>query len=99
MDVIDFDESKAMIISVVLIFNMTPNVNVIAVIIKYPEDRTTRFKLSLSISDLGNGCTVSAPPCVRKHPRMFATWSNASPRFTNCARFCFSSPLCTISDG
>ena len=50
MDVIDFDEIKAMIISVLFIFNMMPNVNVIAVIIKYPEDRTTLGSMPLQDS-------------------------------------------------
>ena len=55
MDVIDFDEIKAMIISVMFIFNMMPNVNVIAVIIKYPEDRTTLGSMPPKIHKL---CTV-----------------------------------------
>ena len=51
MDVTDFDDIKPVIVSAMIILNITLNVTVIVVIVKYPqlrEDRTTLFMLSLS---------------------------------------------------
>ena len=69
MDASDFDDIKILTISVVIIMNITLNVLVIAVIVRYPqlrEDRTTLFVFSLTLSDLANGCTampISAVLC------------------------------------
>ena len=76
MDVTDFDDIKSMIISVVIILNITLNFIVIAVIVKYPqlrEDRTTLFTLSLTLSDLATGCTampISAAVCSKATPNV-----------------------------
>ena len=65
-----------MVISVVIITNITLNVLVIALIVKYPqlrEDRTTLFVFSLTLSDLANGCTampISAAVCSRLTPNV-----------------------------
>ena len=74
MDITDFENIKPVIISVVIILNITLNIIVIAVIVKYPqlrEDRTTLFVLSLTLSDLATGCTVmpiSAAVCSKATP-------------------------------
>ena len=74
MDIIDFDDIKPVIISVMIMFNITLNIIVIAIIVKYPqirEDRTTLFVLSLTFSDLVTGCTVmpiSAAVCSKATP-------------------------------
>ena len=82
MDGSDFDDFKPVVISVVIILNITLNVLVIAVIVKYPqlrEDRTTLFMFSLTLSDLANGCTsmpISAAVC-----------SSATPNVRNTSRY------------
>ncbi len=74
MDIDDFDDIIPAIISAVIVLNITLNVIVVAVIIRYPilrEDRTTLFMLSLTLSDLANGCTgmpISAAVCSRATP-------------------------------
>ena len=76
MDINDFDDIKPVIISVVIILNITLNAVVIAVIVRNPqlrEDRTTLFMLSLSLSDLANGCTaipISAVVCSKASPNV-----------------------------
>ena len=76
MDVADVNVIKPVIISVVIILNITLNLIVIAVIVKYPqlrEDRTTLFTLSLTLSDLATGCTVmpiSAAVCSKATPNV-----------------------------
>ena len=76
MDVSDFDEIKALVISVVIILNITLNVLAIAVIVRYPqlrEDRTTLFIFSMTLSDLANGCTampISAALCSGATPNV-----------------------------
>ena len=74
MDIDDFDDIRPAIISAVIVLNITLNLTVVAVIIRYPilrEDRTTLFMLSLTLSDLANGCTampISAAVCSRTTP-------------------------------
>ena len=68
------DDLKPVIIGAVITMNITLNVLVITVIAKYPqlrEDRTTLFMLSLTLSDLANGCTampISAAVCSSATP-------------------------------
>ena len=74
--------SKTAVISVVIILNIKLNVIVIAVIVKHPqlrEDRTTLFMLSLTISDLANGCTAI--------PISAAVCSDATPNARNMTRY------------
>ena len=72
----DFDDSKPLIISAVIVANMIANSIMVAVIAKYPqlrEDRLTLFVFSLALSDLGNGCTafpISAALCSRATPNV-----------------------------
>ena len=69
---------KPVIISAVIILNITMNSIVIAVIAKYPqlrEDRTALFMLSLTLSDLAAGCTYM--------PISAALCSNATPHVRN----------------
>ena len=74
MDIEDFDDIRPAIISAVIVLNITLNVIVVAVFVKYPillEDRTNLFMLSLTLSDLANGCTsmlISAALCSRATP-------------------------------
>ena len=74
MDIDDFDDIRPAIISAVIVLNITLNVIVVAVFVKYPillEDRTNLFMLSLTLSDLANGCTtmpISAAVCSRATP-------------------------------
>ena len=76
MDIGNFDDIKTVVISIVIILNITLNVIVIAVIVRNPqlrEDRTTLFMLSLSLSDLANGCTampISAAVCSKATPNV-----------------------------
>ena len=76
MSLFDFDDMKPVIISAVIILNVAFNSLVIAVIVRYPqlrEDRTTLFMLSLSLSDLANGCTampISAAVCSKATPNV-----------------------------
>ena len=74
MDGANFDDVRPSIISAVIVLNILMNGIVIAVLFRYPqlrEDRTTMFILSLTLSDLANGCTVmpiSAAMCSRFTP-------------------------------
>ena len=74
MDGANFEEVRPSIISAVIVLTITLNGTVIAVICRYPrlrEDRTTMFILSLTLSDLANGCIVmpiSAALCSRFTP-------------------------------
>ena len=74
MEAEEVGQFKPVIISAVIILNITLNVIVIAVIVKHRqlrEDRTTLFMLSLTISDLGTGCTampISAAVCSDSTP-------------------------------
>ena len=76
MDVTDFDDIKSVIISVAIVLNITLNVIVVAVIVKYPQlrkDRTALFMFSLTLSDLATGCTVmpiSAAVCLKASPNV-----------------------------
>ena len=73
-----FDDFKPVIISAVIVMNITLNGLVLAVIAKYPqlrEDRTTLFMFSLTLSDLANGCTTM--------PISAAVCSNATPNVRN----------------
>ena len=73
---------KPVIISIVIVVNITLNFIVIAVIAKYPqlrEDRTTLFMFSLTLSDLAAGCT-----CM---PISAALCSNATPSVRNMLRY------------
>ena len=71
-----FDDFKPVIISAVIVMNITLNGLVLAVITKYPqlrEDRTTLFVFSLTLSDLANGCTaipISAAVCSNATPNV-----------------------------
>ena len=71
-----FDDFKPVVISVMIVMNITLNVLVITVIAKYPqlrEDRTTLFIFSLTLSDLANGCTtmpISAAVCSKATPNV-----------------------------
>ena len=74
MDVTDFDNIMLMLFSVVIIFNTTLIVIVIAEIVKYQqlrEDRITLFLLSPSLSDLATGCTVMS--CQRRRVFQYIT--------------------------
>ena len=76
MDVSKFDEFKPVVISAIIVMNITLNVLTIAVICRYPqlrEDRTSFFVFSLALSDLANGCTampISAALCSRATPNV-----------------------------
>ena len=77
-----FDDIRPVIISIVIVMNITLNFIVIAVIVKYPqlrEDRTTLFMFSLTLSDLAAGCT-----CM---PISAALCSNATPNVRNMLRY------------
>ena len=69
-----FDDFKPLVISAVIVMNITLNGLVLAVITKYPqlrEDRTSPFIFSLTLSDLANGCTampISAAVCSKATP-------------------------------
>ena len=93
MDITNFDDIKPVIISVMIILNITLNIIVIAVIVKYPqlrEDRTTLFVLSLTFSDLATGCTVM--------PISAAVCSKASPNVRNMLRYLpMIQQMCTVS--
>ena len=74
MDIDDFDDIRPAIINAGMVLNITLNVIVVAVIIRYPilrEDRATLFMLSLKLSDLANGCAaipICAAVCSRATP-------------------------------
>ena len=74
MDVLYFSDIKPVMISIVIILNVTLNSLVIAVIVRYPqlrEDRTTLFMISLTLSDLATGITsmpISALLCSSAIP-------------------------------
>ena len=92
MNVIDFDDIKPMLISAVIVLNITLNVIVVAVIVKYSklrEDRTTLFMFSLSLSDLATGCTVM--------PISAAVCSKASPNVRNMLQYLpMIHEMCTV---
>ena len=79
MDANTFDDIRTATISLVIIMNITLNVLVIAVIVRYPqlrEDRTTLFMFSLTLSDLACGCMampISAAVCSRLTPNVRKT--------------------------
>ena len=74
MDSSDVHVIKTLVISAVIIVNMTLNTLVIAVIARYPqlrEDRSALFVFALASSDLALGCTVmpiSAALCSNTIP-------------------------------
>ena len=74
MDTSEFDDTKVVVIYIIIILNVIINSLVIAVIARYPqlrEDRVTLFMFSLSLSDLPSGCTcmpTSAFLCSRATP-------------------------------
>ena len=76
MDLIGFDDIKPTITSALIVVNIILNSVVIAVIVRHPqlrEDRTTLFMLSLTLSDLANGCTampISAALCSNATPNV-----------------------------
>ena len=76
MNATDFDDMKPVIISAVVVMNVTLNVLVIAVLARYPqlrEDRSALFVLSLTLSDLAIGCTampISAAVCSHATPHI-----------------------------
>ena len=76
MNATDFDDMKPVIISAVVVMNVTLNVLVIAVLARYPqlrEDRSALFVLCLTLSDLAIGCTampISAAVCSRATPHV-----------------------------
>ena len=76
MSNMDFDDFKTVVISTVIITNITLNVLVVAVVARYPqlrEDRTALFMFSIAMSDLANGCTsmsLSAALCSRATPNV-----------------------------
>ena len=71
MDNSSFDDLRSAIISVVIVLNITLNVIVIAVLLRYPqlrEDNTNIFILSVTLSDLAHGCTampISVALCAK----------------------------------
>ena len=91
MDVDELSQFKTAVISAVIILNITLNVIVIAVIVKHSqlrEDRTTLFMLSLTISDLANGCTaipISAAVCSDATPNA----RNMTGYLPNIMLFCY----------
>ena len=76
MTVSDVGDIKTVVISVVIITNITLNLLVVAVIARYPllrVDRTALFMLSLTLSDLANGLTampLSAAVCSQATPNV-----------------------------
>ena len=103
MEQTDFYDIKTVVISAVIVLNITLNSLVIAVIVRHPqlrEDRTTLFMLSLTLSDLANGCTAmpisaalcsSATPDVRTMTRFlpsiqefWSVWSNLVSMHSLC---------------
>ena len=76
MDITGFYDIKPILISAVIVVNILVNSVVIAVIVRHPqlmEDRTTLFMLSLTLSDLANGCTampISAALCSNATPNV-----------------------------
>ena len=95
MEVIDFDDIKTVVISAVIVLNITLNVLVIAVIVRHPqlrEDRTTLFMLSLTLSDLANGCTampISAALCSSATPNV-RTMRGFLPKIQLFCSICFN---------
>ena len=76
MDTDEYVLAKPVFISAVIITNIILNSTVLLVIVKYPqlrEDCTTFFMFSLTLADLGNGCTVmpiSAAVCSKATPQV-----------------------------
>ena len=70
----EFSDVKPVVISCVIVLNITMNSILIALLIKFAElrqDRTVLFMLSLSVSDLAAGCSsmpISAALCSRATP-------------------------------
>ena len=82
MDTSNVDDIKTVTISLVIITNITLNLLVITVIVKYPqlrEDRTNLLMFSLTLSDLANGCTAM--------PISAAVCSSATPNVRNTSRY------------
>ena len=78
MNETSFEYCRTLVISAVLVMSITVKVLVISVIAKYPQlrdDRTTLFIISLTLSDLANGCTTM--------PISAAVCSNATPNVLN----------------
>ena len=78
----DYDDIRPIIISIICILNIILNVFLIAVFIRYPqlrEDRTVLFVLSLTLSDLANGCTTM--------PISAAVCSDVTPNVRNMLRY------------
>ena len=76
INTIEFDDTKVIVICIIIILNVIINSLVIAVIARNPQlraDRTTLFMFSLSLSDLASGCTcmpISAFLCSRATPEV-----------------------------
>ena len=93
-----FDIFKLLVISGVMAMNITLNGLVIAVIAKYPqlrEDRTTLFIVSLTLSDLANGCTampISAAVCSNATPNV----RNMLPYVPRVLRVCYFIWFCSV---
>ena len=80
MDIYEYNDVKAVVISAVVVLNIIMNGLVIALVARYPalrQDRTALFIFSLCLSDLASGCTAmpisaavcsSATPSVRLRP-------------------------------
>ena len=82
MDASNFDDIKTLTISLMIITNITLNLLVITVIVKYPqlrEDRTNLLIFSLTLSDLANGCTAM--------PISAAVCSSATPEVRHTSRY------------
>ena len=83
MDIYDYNDVKVVVISAVVVLNITMNGLVIALLARYPalrQDRTALFVFSLCLSDLACGCTAlpisaavcsQATPSVRLNPPWF----------------------------
>ena len=91
-----FDELfKPIVISIMIVLNITLNGLTIAVIARYPQlrdDRTTLFIFSLALSDLANGCTampISAALCSSATPSVRHE-TNVLPRINAVVSVWFS---------
>ena len=86
---------KPIVISIMIVLNITLNGLTIAVIARYPQlrdDRTTLFMFSLTLSDLANGCTampISAALCSSATPSVRHE-TNVLPRIESFASVWFS---------
>ena len=82
MDSTGFNDMRTVIISAVIVLNIVLNVIVVAVLLRYPqlrEDNTNICILSLTLSDLANGCTAM--------PISAALCSDATPTVRTMIRF------------